>query len=116
MTNLRLVQQYVSLDGDVFLDINKGQKKVGEITISNDMDCYVVMTNAYTDFHIAYSDKMDNTIDFLFGLIFSYIQSSSYVDPFNKQVLLLEDENIASRYAINHDLKRVPRYCGFYLF
>lgn len=116
MENMNLVVDYISIDDDVYLDINKGQRKIGEITISNDLDCHIVMIKAYSDFHIEYNQKIDKAIDHLFSLIYSYIQSSSFIDPFNKQVLLLEDENIANRFAINNDLKRVPRYCGFYLF
>ena len=116
MENMNLVVDYISMDDDVYLDINKGQRKIGEITISNDLDCHVVMIKAYSDLHIEYNKQMDKAIDHLFSLIYSYIQSSSFIDPFNKQVLLLEDENIANRFAINNDLRRVPRYCGFYLF
>ena len=114
--DLKLVVDYISINDDVYLDIKKGNKKIGEIEIMNDMDCYAISVISYADFHIAFNNKMDDAIELLFELINSYIQSSTRVDPFNKQVLLVEDENIASRYAINHDLKRVPRYCGFYLY
>lgn len=116
MNNLNLVQKHISLDNDVFLDINKREEKIGEITISNDLDCYVVMINAFKEFNIEYENNMDNAIDHLFRLIFSYIQAYSHIDPFKKPVLLLEDANVASKYAVKHDLKKVPRYCGFYLF
>ena len=116
MNNMQLVVDYISIDNDIYLDIKNGNKKIGEIEIMNDMDCYAVSIESYADFHIAFHNKMDSAIDFLFGLIYSYMQSTSCIDPFSKQVLLVEDENIASRYAINHNLKRVPRYNGFYLF
>lgn len=114
--NIELVLDYVTIDNDLFFDINSGNKKVAEMSISNDIDSYVIMLKAYTDFHLKYQKCMDDAINELFEKIYDFIEQYNLVDQYNKPVLLLEDEDIASRYAINNDLRRVPRYCGFYLY
>ena len=96
--NIELVLDYVTMDNDLFFDINSGNKKVAEMSISNDLDSYVIMINE------------------LFEKIYDFIEQYDLIDQYDKPVLLLEDEDIASRYAINNDLRRVPRYCGFYLY
>ena len=113
---MELRLDYITLDGDLDFDIILNTHKVGQLTISNDYDSYIVMARAYADFHIYGRGKIDTHLEVLFNDLFNFVEKHpELVDLSQKPLLLLEDENIGNRYAITHDLLRVPRWCGFYL-
>lgn len=108
-----LVLDYITMENNLFFNILYKDKKLGEVCITNDSDCYVVMIDAYKDFR---KKHYDDRTEALFDKIFYFVDHYDFIDRFNKPVLLLEDDYVASKYAVDHDLKRVPRYCGFYLY
>lgn len=113
---MELRLDYITLDGDLDFDILLNNHKVGQLTISNDYDSYIVMAKAFTDFYIYGRGKIDTNLEILFNNLYDYIDNHpNQVDLSQKPLLLLEDECIGNRYAITHNLARVPRWCGYYL-
>ena len=116
MKELKVTLDYVSLTGDYYFNIKCGNKEVGEIELMDFPDSYTISIKAYTSFLTLYKNKMDDAINSLFEQLYDYIETNMFTVFEDKSLLLLEDEIIANRYAITHNLKKVPRYCGFYLY
>jgi hypothetical protein len=116
MENLKIILNYVSLTDDFYFDIKYNNKEIGQIELMNYPDSYTISIKAYTSFLISCKGKMDDAINSLFEQLCDYIEANMFTLFEDKQFLLLEDEIIANRYAITHNLRKVPRYCGFYLW
>jgi hypothetical protein len=113
---MELSLEYVTLDGDIEFDIMNKTTKVGELTISNNYDCYIVSAKAKSNFHIINKGKVDDNLELLFNDLMNFIRKHPELMDINeKPIILLEDETIVNRYAIVNSLNRVPRFCGFYL-
>ncbi len=97
------------------LDMNNNNT-VAELEIWEEEDCYVMSFQATDDFKYLYKTNIDDRLFDFFSELKRLIVTGEIngIDSNKKQVLLLEDEVIANRYAIVNDLQRVPRYCGFY--
>lgn len=113
---MELVLDHITVDGDVDFDILLNNNKVGQLTISNDYDCYIVMAKAFVEFYTCEKSKIDANLEILFENLYDFINKhSEIVNLHEKPLLMLEDESIANRYAATHNLSRVPRWCGYYL-
>ena len=112
---MELRLEYI-MEGYIELDIMNGTTKVGEMTISNNYDCYTVSAKADYNFHIVNKGKVDDNLKLLFEDLLGFIRKHPELMDINeKPLLLIEDEVIVNRYAIVNNLERVPRFCGFYL-
>ena len=91
-------------------------KYIADLEIWEEEDCYVVSFHSTDNFKHLYKTNIDDRLyDFFFELKRLIITGEiNGIDSNKKQVLLLEDEVIANRYAVVNELQRVPRYCGFY--
>ena len=111
---MKLVFEYLTLNDVMHFNIMNDNKQVGELYAIKNLDCYVIQAKPYVDFYLI-NQKLDDKLNELFENLFEIID----VDPFfdsDLPILLLEDESIANRYAIVHNLRKVPRYNGFYLY
>ena len=109
---MKLVLNYKSIDGDYYFDIVELNTIVGELSIERYPDSYEVKAKAYTDFYIINNKKSTlQKVEELFESLDIYREKLAL---FDLPMLLAEDENIVNYYAVQHDLQRVPRWCGFY--
>ena len=104
--------EYKTLNDVSLFKIMNDNRQVGEFYITEWDDSYTLSFKVYVDFYLI-KQGLDDKLDVLFNNIFKY--TATELDS-NKPLLLLEDESIANRYAITHNLRKVPRYNGFYLY
>lgn len=104
--------EYKTLNDVRLFKIMNDNRQVGEFSITEWDDSYTLSFKVYVDFYLI-NKGLDDKLDVLFNNIFKY--TATELDS-NKPLLLLEDESIANRYAITHNLRKVPRYNGFYLY
>ncbi len=109
---------YKEENGDYIINLydSKDDYFFGFIEIFDNVDCYVIsgQVNCFDrDAEVDMFETRKNKLYNMFVILQSMIKKG-VIDIKGKQVLILDDELI-SRDAIRRmELKRVPRYCGYY--
>ena len=105
-------------NGDYIINLydKKNDYLFGYLDLFDNEDCYII-TGRVIHFEVDADVKLFGTRKQKLYEMFVKLQSmikEGEIDTQGKQVLILSDELI-SRDAIRRmDLKRVPRYCGYY--
>lgn len=111
---MRLELEYVSPDNIEFKLMNDNVQ-IGEVTLMSNVDCYVVSFELFKHKFKATEIYPMYKIDRVMNQLMEYFNDNLFVLFEDLPVLLLEERFIADRYAMEHDLQRVPRFCGYYL-
>jgi hypothetical protein len=105
--------EYETIDGDYIFDIVNDKRKIGELILENNYDAYVIKATAYTDFYILNKDmSVNQKVNAVFESLDTILEQLDL--DYDKPILLAEDESIANYYAIQNNLRKVPRWYGFY--
>ena len=107
---------YVSLGGDIYFEIlDNKERQIGEIEIMDFPDSYTVCIKPYKESFGLNKKELYKALDFLFEELFNEIKNNVLIFFEEKHVLLLENDLI-NDYAKFHNLEKVPRYCGYFLY
>ena len=105
--------EYETIDGDYIFDIVYNKRKVGELIFENNYDAYVIKATAYSDFYIFGKDiSVNQKVNTVFESLDIILEQLDL--DHGKPILLAEDKSIANYYAIQNNLRKVPRWYGFY--
>jgi hypothetical protein len=111
---MKLELKYVSVDGLEF-NVMDDNKQIGEAILMENSDSYVLSFEMYKNNFKAMDIYPMHKINEMMNQFIEYFKKNIFTLFKDLPVLLLEERQIVNRYAMEHDLQRVPRFCGYYL-
>lgn len=111
---MRLELKQVSVYGLEYY-IMDNNEQIGEAMLMENSDCYVFSIELFEHEFKATKIYPMHEIDKMMDQLIEYFNDNLFTLFKNLPVLLLEERFIADRYAMEHNLQRVPRFCGYYL-
>ncbi len=113
---MKLELDYVSLSGDIYFEIlNEKEQQIGEVEVMDFPDSYTVSIKAYKESFGLDKEQLNKALIVLFEDLFNTIEDNVLIFFEDKHVLLL-DNDLVNGYAQQHNLEKVPRYCGYFLY
>ena len=109
---------YLEIDSVIHNDITllirdtKYHRVVGEMEIIDLPDGYTISCKANNNFNKL--KDIDNKLEMLFNDLKFHIDKGELNYLKTKNIYLLADEHIGSRYGITNELQRIPRSAAFY--
>ena len=109
MNAINLALDYAHSNGDILFNLKFEDDVVGELELMHFDDSYT--TTIRSD--IIFSDEV---IDNVFEQLYKFIDYNVDVLLKNKPFYLLDIDDNSVNYANYKNLRKVPRYCGYYLY